>query len=313
MLLFSDIFKPLNNIMENIIEWDVGINGFKKCILELGKNKHTFTTTLQDYDFESNRNIMDIFNDHLSVRQSKYVEVLYSGGLDSELTLLSCIRNKIPVKAITLVIKIKGLTINTHDLYYAQKFCVEHNIEHKMIELEADKFFENGTYFDYLEPYHITDPHIATHLWLIEQCSDFPIIGGDWPWVQMREDNKVLSPFKMEYSSYERFMRDKGIYGIGNMISNSLESSCKFIQLHLDNYQGDENISKFKTRMYRNIEPAIEYRLRSYGWEKSDIVNFNLLKYRIPLLKLGSTTNNIKWNSTIKTLLNTSLNENDKF
>ena len=299
--------------MENTIEWNTGLNEFKKCRLELGKSSHIFTTTLQDYDFEPNRNIMDIFNDHLSTRQSKYVEVLYSGGLDSELTLLSCIRNKVPVKAITLVIKIKGVIINTHDLYYAQKFCTAHNIEHKLIELETDKFFENGTYLDYLTPYNITEPHVATHLWLIEQCSYFPIIGGDWPWAQAHLGEKVLSPFRLEYSSYERFMKDKNIFGIGNMISYSLESSCKFIQLHLDNYQGQEDISDFKARMYQTIEPTIERRFHSFGWENSPFVKFNLFKYRINLLKLGSTNSKIKWGSVISSVLNTQVNENDKF
>ena len=299
--------------MENVIEWNVGLNDYQHCSLILGKGKNLFNITLQDNDFEPNRNVMDIFNDHLSIRQSKYVEVLYSGGLDSELALLSCVRNNIPVKAMTLVIKIKGLTINTHDLYYAQKFCIEHNIEHKMIELEADKFFDNGTYLDYLKPYHITEPHVATHMWLIEQCSDFPIIGGDWPWVHMHTDDKVLSPFKMEFSSYERFMKDKGIYGIGNMISNSLESSCKFIQLHLDNYQGREDISDFKARMYQLIEPVIERRFHSFGWENTPFVNFDLCKYKIPLLKLGTINNTIKWGNTISSLLNTTVNDNASF
>ena len=71
--------------MSNIIEWNVGLNNYKKCTLELGENNHKFTTELLDVPFESNRNITDIFNDHLSIRQTKYVEVLYSGGLDSEL------------------------------------------------------------------------------------------------------------------------------------------------------------------------------------------------------------------------------------
>ena len=217
--------------MENIIEWNVGLTGFKKCMLELGENSHKFTTELLDNPFEYGRDITDIFNDHLSNRQTKYVEVLYSGGLDSELVLLSCLKNKIPVIAITLIIKVKGLTINTHDLYYAEKFCREHSITHKLVELDADNFFENGNHLPYLTPYYIIEPHVATHLWLIEQCSYFPIMGGDWPWVQTNKENKVLSPSRLEFSSYERFMKDKGINGIGNMIGYSLESSCKLIQI----------------------------------------------------------------------------------
>ena len=300
--------------MQNVIEWNVGLNGFKKCTLELGESSHNFTTELLDVPYENNRNITDIFNDHLSNRQTKYVEVLYSGGLDSELVLLSCIKNSIPVIAITLVIKIEGLIINTHDLYYAEKFCRENNITHKLIELDADNFFQNGDHLKYLSPYYIIEPHVATHLWLIEQCSYFPILGGDWPWVQTHIENKVLSPFRLEFSSYERFMTDKGIHGIGNMVGYSLESSYKLIQIHLDNHMPGESVSNFKSRMYQTMYPEIKPRLRSYGWEKHRTSKFNLTIYKIELIKqLKSTMYMIKWNNTIKTLLNTQVNENDKF
>ena len=300
--------------MKNIIEWAVGLNNYKKCTLELGETSHKFTTELLDNSFEYGRNITDIFNDHLSVRQTKYVEVLYSGGLDSELVLLSCIKNNIPVIAITLVIKIEGLVINTHDLYYAEKFCRENDINHKLVELDADNFFLNGEYLKYLTPYYIIEPHVATHLWLIEQCSYFPIIGGDWPWVQNHIENKVLSPMRLEFSSYERFMFDKGIHGIGNMVGYSLESSCKLIQIHLNNYIPDKAVSNVKSQMYQTMYPELKPRLRSYGWENHKTKSFNLLHYKIELIKKLKTTNHmIKWNNTIKTLLNTSANENAKF
>ena len=309
MLLFT-----LNIDMSNIIEWNVGLNNYKKCKLELGENNHKFTTELLDVTFESNRNITDIFNDHLSIRQTKYVEVLYSGGLDSELVLLSCVKNNIPVIAITLVIKIEGLIINTHDLYYAEKFCRENNITHKLVELDAYKFFHNGDHLKYLTPYYIIEPHVSTHLWLVEQCSYFPILGGDWPWVHAHIENKVLSPFRLEFSSYERFMTDKGIHGIGNMVGYSLESSCKLIKIHLDNHISGLAVSNTKSRMYQTMYPELKPRLRSYGWENHKTSNFNLLVYKIELLKqLKSTIPIIKWNNTIKELLNTQVNENDKF
>ena len=309
MLLFT-----LNIIMENVIEWSVGLNNYKKCTVELGANTHKFITELLDVPFEYERDITDIFNDHLLHRQTKYVEVLYSGGLDSELVLLSCIKNKIPVIAITLVIKIEGLVINTHDLYYAEKFCRENDITHKLIELDADKFFQNGNHLSYLLPYYITEPHVATHLWLIEQCSYFPIIGGDWPWVHNHIENKVISPLRLEFSSYERFMTNKGIHGIGNMVGYSLESTCKLIQIQLDNHISGEAVSNTKSRMYQTMYPELKPRLRSYGWEHHKTLKFNLLTYKIELLKqLKPTIPVIKWNNTIKTLLNTPANENDKF
>jgi hypothetical protein len=300
--------------MENVIEWNVGLNGFKKCTLEFGESSHKFITELLDVPFENDRNITNIFNDHLSNRQTKYVEVLYSGGLDSELVLLSCIKNNIPVIAITLIIKIEGLIINTHDLYYAEKFCRENDITHKLVELDADKFFQNGNHLSYLTPYYIIEPHVATHLWLLEQCSYFPIVGGDWPWVHNHIENKVLSPCRLEFSSYERFMKDKGIDGIGNMVGYSLESSCKLIQIHLNNHIDSDSVSNIKSRMYQTIYPELRARLRSYGWEHHKTKSFNLMNYKIELIKqLKTTTPHIKWNNTIKTLLNTQVNQNDKF
>jgi hypothetical protein len=300
--------------MENIIEWNVGLNGFKKCTLELGEDSHKFTTELLDVSVEYGRNITDIFNDHLSIRQTKYVEVLYSGGLDSELVLLSCLKNNIPIIAITLVIKIDGLIINTHDLYYAEKFCRENDIIHKLIELDADKFFQNGEHLKYLTPYYIIEPHVATHLWLIEQCNYFPIIGGDWPWVHTHIPEKVLSPFRLEYASYERYMKDKGITGIGNMISYSLDSSVKLIDIHLNNHIPGENISNFKSRMYQTMYPELKPRIKNHGWEHHKTKSFNLINYKIELIKQLKLANaHIKWNNTIKTLLNTSANENDKY
>jgi len=60
--------------------------------------------------------------------------------------------------------------------------------------------------------------------------------------------------------------------------------------------------------------PELKPRLRSYGWEHHKTNSFNLIKYKIDLIKqLKLTTPFIKWNNTIKTLLNTSTTENDQF
>ena len=307
--------------MQNIIEWNVGLNDYMKCTLEIneGEEPHKFTTELLDVPYNSNRSITEIFYDHLSVRQTKYVEVLYSGGMDSELVLLSCLKNKIPVIAMTLIMKIKGMIINTHDLYYAEKFCRENSISHTLVELDADKFIENGNYCEYLKPYHIIQPHVATHLWLLEKCSYFPILGGDWPWIHSNKKttDNVLSPNRLEYHSYERFMKDKGIHGIGNMIGHSLDSTCKLIQVHLDNHIniGRESVSVFKSLMFQTMYPEITPRLRSYGWELSNLNSlFDKEKYKRDMIeKIKYAIPHIKWNNTIKTLIKTSLNENANF
>jgi hypothetical protein len=109
-------------------------------------------------------------------------------------------------------------------------------------------------------------------------------------------------------------MEDKGINGVGNMVGYSLESSCKLMQIQLDNHIGGESISNLKSQMYQTIYPELKPRLRSYGWEYHKTKLFNLMNYKIELIKqLKPTSSHIKWNNTIKTLLNTQVNTNDKF
>ena len=85
--------------MSEILHWSTGLNGYKKHSLD----HNDFTTELTECKFEPGRNIDDIFLDHLVDRPSSPVELLYSGGLDSELVLMSLLRNKIPVEAMTMV------------------------------------------------------------------------------------------------------------------------------------------------------------------------------------------------------------------
>lgn len=293
-----------------MLKWSTGLDNFKTHTLDGSE----FTTILGDRNFEPNRKIDDIFYDHLSQRDSQKVEILYSGGMDSELALASCIRNKIPVEAMTMVIKIRGAVANVVDLYYSEKFCRENNIKQNFFYLDAIDFYESQKYLEYVEPFNITEPHVASHMWLIEQCSYYPVIGGDWPWVQAHKEQKVLSPFKLAFSGYELFMKVKGINGIGNMISHSYESCYHFMKKHIEEYQAGNDtfhtVPFMKYRMYELSEP----RIKSYGWEDCPANVFNIMKYKIELLKrLGSPRSKIIWGEQTKLLLNTNLTENTLF
>lgn len=299
--------------MDKIVSWKTGINDFceKKLVVENGNRN--FTCTIHETEFEPNRDILDIFHDHLKSRDSKTVEVLYSGGVDSELLLVSCLKNKIPCEAVTMEIRVKNTLINVHDIYYSEKFCRENNVKQIKHILNVEDFFYSGRYKEYLDPYDIITSNVSTHFWLMEHCSSFPVFGGDWPWVQVFKEPKVLSPLRLDYNSYDRFMQAKGIIGIPNMISHSYESCYKFMQLQIEhaliNEQNTMSSSFLKHRMYKILEP----RIRSYGWESIDRSIFN-----IPMLneqlrsKYKSVNNNVIWGEKTKTLLGTDINQSDK-
>lgn len=294
--------------MSELLQWSTGLNGYKKHTL---LDNH-FTTELTECQFESGRSVDSIFNDHLVDRPSSPVELLYSGGLDSELVLMSLLRNNIPVEAMTMVITIKGAILNVVDLYYSEKFCRENNVKQNLFYFDAIDFYESGRYLDYALPLKIIEPHVPSHMWLIEQCHNYPIIGGDWPWLQV--EKKVLSPFKLAFSSYERFMSSKNIPGIGNMISHSFESSYHFIEQHLKAHDGMNNsfhtVPFLKYKMYDTQEP----RIKSYGWEDCPPALFSINKYKIELLKkLGAPKSNIVWGEQVSTLIGSTVNSNSLF
>ena len=294
--------------MSEILQWSTGLNGYKKHSLH---NNH-FTTELTECQFEKGRNIDNIFIDHLIDKPNSPVELLYSGGLDSELVLMSLLRNKIPVEAMTMVITIKGAILNVVDLYYSEKFCRENNVKQNLFYFDAVDFYDSGKYLDYAVPFNIIEPHVPSHMWLIEQCHNYPIIGGDWPWLQV--EKRVLSPFKLSFSSYERFMSSKGITGIGNMLSHSFESSYYFIDRHLKAHEKDidsfHTVPFLKYKMYETNEP----RIKSYGWESCPTQLFNITKYKVELLKRAhAQKSSIIWGEQISQLIESTTNTNSRF
>lgn len=294
--------------MSELFQWSTGLNGYKKHTL---LDNH-FTTELTECQFEPGRSVDAILYDHLVNRPNSPVELLYSGGLDSELVLMSLLRNKIPVEAMTMVITIKGAILNVVDLYYSEKFCRENNVKQNLFYFDAIDFYESEKYLEYALPYGIIEPHVPSHMWLIEKCHNYPIIGGDWPWLQV--EKKVLSPFKVAFSSYERFMQSKGITGIGNMISHSFESSYYFIQQHILAFErGNDTyhtVPFLKHKMYGIKEP----RIKSYGWEQCPIPLLNINKYRMDLLKkLGVAKSKIVWGEKISKLIDSTTNSNSLF
>jgi len=297
-----------------------GLAGYRQLdfTVDRATNQHRLDITLHDVDYPANRTIYDIFADHVAARQTKYVDVLYSGGVDSELVLHTCLVNRIPVRAITMRLLVKGITINTHDLYYSERFCRDRGVEQKIIDLDVVEFFEQGKHLAYLEPYLNKESHVATHLWLVEQCTGFPVIGGfySWPW-SGNGPTGVISPTKNTYSQYDRYMQDHNISGIGNMLDHSLESNCLFIKTHIDLINtNDPQLFNHNGVVVRTLKQAIyarlgftnvEPRISSYGWDEhyreifdKDSINRELIA------RFGTWEHSITWQHKIAAALGSS-------
>lgn len=303
------------------IYWEDGTDNYKKHthIINTETNVHYFNTELSDVPFVPNSSLHEYCHDMLSTRTSKYVDILYSGGLDSELVLVLCLQNKIPVRAVTMRLLVEGYPINTHDLYYSEKFCRENNVEHLLVDLNVKEFFASGRYYEYLKPYRITEPHVATHFWLLEQCDNFCILGGEysWPWVQ----RSVITPHRHHYSYYDKFLTDNNLEGIGNFMNHNLGLNVSLIKKHVEIIKStnmstnQQAIPIFKKYLWEELNlPSPEIRARSYGWDTLSSMNFNLALFKIKLTEeFGITHSSITWGDQINTIINGSTNSNDKY
>jgi hypothetical protein len=266
---------------------------------------NSFHTELQDIEFPVGRTLSEAINDILSKRQTKFVEILFSGGLDSECAMNMCLANNIPVRAVTMKLHINGIVVNTQDLYYSEKYCRENHVEQKIIDLNIATFFENGDFASYLDPYRMTVPHAATHFWLLEQCTGYPVLGGDYNWPWAGTGHHALSPARHSISCYSRFMEDKGIDGVGHLMNATLETNLMLIREHvrlIENdtvgaYGPDHRVIYLKKHIYENLgSKPLDPRMRSFGWESIDSKMFNRLHYRqIQLDKFGDCKLSMAW------------------
>jgi hypothetical protein len=292
--------------------WTDGLDSYKENKLTINKHGQRvhYLTLKESKSIDINRPYLDIAYDIL--KNKNKIDILYSGGQDSELLLKTAISLGINFDVVTMRLKVDGCLVNAHDLYYSELFCRENNIKQKFVELDVADFFVNGQYLSYLEPYTVAEPHIATHFWLLEQCNNFPVFAGDysWPW----SHRPVLSPHRYRYCANRRFMNDRGIDGISNFLNHSIDLNMFMIKQHLEMFDETIELGLFKSKLYSSLGVGdLEPRLINYGWEGYNGKTFNKTTFRIVLLnKFGDTTSEIIWGEQMKSLLGSTQYTNDQ-
>jgi hypothetical protein len=117
---------------------------------------------------------------------------------------------------------------------------------------------------------------------------------------------------------FDQYMRDKGITGIGNMISHSMDSNIMFINEHLRTYS---NESFYKHELFHNLGIPLEKRFRSFGWET--VLHELAGTCRMPVdwmgiqqdltKQHGTMSSVIKWNKKFADVIDSKAGENDSY
>jgi hypothetical protein len=99
--------------------------------------------------------------------------ISYSGGIDSECIIKSFLEAKIDFK---LAMNRFKNDMNEYDLFYARKFCQEHDLKLYEFEIDVEKFLENDLE-EYAFELNCNSPIFPTHLFLWDKLDGF-IVGG---------------------------------------------------------------------------------------------------------------------------------------
>jgi hypothetical protein len=102
------------------------------------------------------------------------IDLMYSGGTESEMMVRSFIEQGIPVR-INIMKFSNGL--NMHDIKDALAFCEENNITPTMYDLDILKFWENDCW-DYAERTKCISPQLLSTMWLMDQLDGLPVMGS---------------------------------------------------------------------------------------------------------------------------------------
>lgn len=100
--------------------------------------------------------------------------VLFSGGVDSEVTLRSFVAAKIKVKV--AIARFKG-DLNIHDISWAVIACEELDVPYYFFDLDLLDFWSSQASY-YAEISQCISPQLVVTMWLSDQISGYPVFGG---------------------------------------------------------------------------------------------------------------------------------------
>jgi hypothetical protein len=200
-------------------------------------------------------------------------DLLFSGGLDSEIVLRCYHELRIPINV--FIFKYKN-NYNHKDIAHALRICNELNVTPTIIDFDLAKFFENDAY-DIWKMGHFHKAGMLPHMKMIEYLDNIPIMGEGEPDWTFKND---IWQFKLDEADHSH-----SIYGIAiarPMIACWFEYSPEVILSHmqLPNMQrlidnaipGDQtsfDINKYY--LYKKIWPEIVIRSKMNGFEGNNL------------------------------------------
>lgn len=212
------------------MKWYSGLNNYKIQTT----NEDQFTVEFLEQELDKSLSIQQVYKNHLQGITRPFVDILYSGGLDSEIVMLSLLEMNIPIRVKTIKLYFNDLLLNGYDLYFIDNFCRSRNINIEFIDLEITKFHGSPFDIDICTKYHMQKPYHSFSFYALQRCEGYVVMGGEYPWISKINNLYTIHCPNIPFSSFELFFKDYGLEGIGNMQTHSLNSLYLFVRSHLE-------------------------------------------------------------------------------
>lgn len=149
----------------------------------------------------------------LTVNESKQgeLQLMYSGGVDSEYTLSLFRDLKIPITPV--IVKLLP-DYNAHDVAYAFKYCEQRGITPKVIDIDFDRFVESGQMYRTAMEMSSSKFHYAATAYAIGQLDGTVLCGDGEPYIRLDPATQRWNLMVHEYEyALTNYFDLKGIIG----------------------------------------------------------------------------------------------------
>jgi hypothetical protein len=225
------------------------------------------------------------------------IQVLYSGGLDSQYVCEVLLRMKIPFDPVIIDIQSEnGSSYNDHDTKWAYEFCNARNLKPIVYDLNFDKFVESGKIIEIAESVECCAASVIHTLYVQSQLDGFIILGNDPPYLRYDKERNLWLLEELQYiHAILRFYKKYNLNGCPFLLSYTPEMMLSFlldpaiVKLGTGQLPGKRGSNSTKSHVFNNGSnfnmPVYDFntktRVKQTGFEKireSEIYNHPNIK-----------------------------------
>jgi hypothetical protein len=195
-------------------------------------------------------------------------DLMFSGGVDSEIILRCYAELKIPINV--FVFKYEN-DYNVRDVIHALRICNELNVTPTVIDFNLEKFFENDAYDIWTKTY-VKFAGRLPHMKMIDYLDNIPIMGDvDYHWIYHNNKHWKYAFTELDHSQsiYCKYINR---VMLADWYGYSPELMLSFVQLDKMQQMFDlglnANYYQYKYIVYKDLWPEIAVRSKRNGYEK---------------------------------------------